>query len=204
MVLCAAAEAVGMSAAAAAARLSTATVGEPSTPGETVVALALVTAGGLVEGTALGLAQATGLRAWRRRLRTAGYVAATVVVAGLGWAGASAPAALAGAADESAGPPAWLVIAGGAALGAVLGTLLGAAQAATLRRQVPHPWRWIGANAVAWIPAMALIFAGATTPAEGWPLAAVIGTGTLTGALAGAVLGALLGLRLPSLDPDGD
>ena len=42
------------------------------------------------------------------------------------------------------------------------------------RRHVRHPWRWIGANAAAWTPAMALIFIGAGLPGAGWPVLAVL------------------------------
>ncbi len=198
MLLCAAAEAVGISAAALASRISWATVGEPSTVTQGVAVLALVTAGGLVEGAALALAQRAGLRAWRPRLRTAGYVTGTVAVAGLGWAGASAPSALSGTGDGRASAP-WLIVLGAAALGGVMGLVLGGVQAATLRRQVSHPWRWVVANAIAWIPAMTVIFVGATLPGRDWPTAAVVATGAVTGAVAGALLGAVLGWSLPSL-----
>lgn len=197
--LCAAAEAVGITAAAGAARASQALVGEPGTAREAAMALSLVVAGGLVEGVALGLAQAIGLRsllpaAGRRR-----WVLVTVAVAGLGWAAGSAPAVLAGGGDGG-GAPAWLpVIAGAAGIGVVMGAALGAAQATVLRRHVRHPWRWIGANAAAWTPAMALIFIGAGLPGAGWPVLAVLVTGTLTGLTAGAVLGLVTGRFLPAL-----
>ena len=88
---------------------------------------------------------------------------ATVLLAGAGWAGVSAPAALAGPAGSGAEPAQALVVASGAALGLVMGALLGAAQAWALRGHVEHPGRWVTANAVAWVPAMAVVFAGATT-----------------------------------------
>ena len=100
--LCAAAETVGMTAAAAAATTSKTFVGEQSTGSQVAVALALVVAGGLVEGLALGVAQSSGLSAWLPRQRRTRWVLATVVVAGLGWAGASAPAVLIG---EGGSPP---------------------------------------------------------------------------------------------------
>ena len=87
--LCAAAEAVGMAAAAVAAKAG-------SAPGvHAAAALALVVGGGLVEGIALGVAQATGLRGLLPKSARRAWVLVTVVVAGLGWAGASAPAVLA-------------------------------------------------------------------------------------------------------------
>jgi hypothetical protein len=165
--LCAAAETVGMTAAAGAAKAAQALVGEPSTGAETTVALSLVVAGGLVEGVALGSAQAAGLRRMLPGLDRRRWVLVTVAVAGLGWAGASAPAALGGGDDGSA-PPLPLVLAGATVLGAGMGAALGAAQATVLRGQVPHPGRWVGANAAAWAPAMAVIFLGAARrPATG-------------------------------------
>ena len=61
--LCAAAETVGMTTAASAAKAVQAITGDipPSGP-VAVVAMSLVVAGGLVEGAALGLAQTRGLR----------------------------------------------------------------------------------------------------------------------------------------------
>lgn len=196
--LCAAAEAVGMTAAAGAAKLTQGLVGEPHGTREVLTVLTIVVAGGLVEGTALGVAQTTGLRDWLPdRVRRA-WLLVTVTVAGLGWAGASLPGTLAG--DDGGDQPPWLVVIGGAlALGAVMGTLLGAAQAAVLRGHVPHPWRWVTASAAAWPLAMAAIFVGATAPGPDWPAALVVVLGTVTGLAAGALLGVVSGWFLPSL-----
>lgn len=86
--------------------------------------LLLVVGAGLVEGLALGSAQAWNLRRWLPRLRRARFVAATVLVARLAWppvmvtifAGASLP-------GEDWSPAA--VVDAGAATGAVAGGLLG-------------------------------------------------------------------------------
>lgn len=195
--LCAAAEAVGMTAAALAARTSQGLVGESSTGRAAAVALSLVVAGGLVEGVALGVAQVAGLGRWLPGLDRGRWVLVTVAVAGLGWAAASAPSVLAD--DGGSTPPLPLILAGAAGLGAAMGAVLGAAQALVLRGQVAHPWRWAGANALAWPAAMAVIFVGATTPSAEWPTPAVVGLGTATGLAAGAALGMVSGWFLPSL-----
>jgi len=65
---------------------------------------------------------------------------------------------------------------------------------------VTHPWRWTGISMVAWAPTMAIIFAGATTPAPGWPLVATLPLATATGAVAGAVLGLVSGALWPVLN----
>jgi hypothetical protein len=131
-------------------------------------------------------------------LRRQWYVAVTVLVAGLGWAAASAPAVLAGD-DGNDTPPLGLVLAGALGLGLVMGGVLGAAQAVVLRRAVRRPWRWVAANAAAWPPAMVVVFLGATTPGAGWPVWSVLVLGAVTGAAAGGVLGLLSGRFLTSL-----
>jgi len=197
--LCAVAEAIGMTAAATAAKLSQAVVGEPVTSGQAAISLSLVVAGGLVEGVALGGLQAAGLGRALPGLGRRRWLFVTAVVAGLGWAAASAPAALSGAGDGSA-PPLPLVLAGAATLGALMGGLLGAAQASVLRGHVRHPWRWIGISAVAWAPAMAIIFLGATAPGADWSGPTVATLGAVTGLAAGAVLGLVSGSLMPALD----
>ena len=197
--LCAAAETLGMTAAAGAAKTSQAMLGEPTTGREVGLALSLVVAGGLVEGTALGALQAVGLRHVLPAPRRRAWLLVTVAVAGLGWAAASAPAVLTGL--DGGSPPGWLLVLGGAALlGAIMGAVLGTVQAAVLHSAVRFPWRWVGASALAWAPAMVVIFAGATTPGADWSVLAVLALGALTGTLAGAVLGLVSGWFLPSLD----
>jgi hypothetical protein len=196
---CAAAEAVGMTAAAGAATWSHWLVGEPDATREVVLVLGLVVAGGLVEGLSLGLAQSWALLATHPAHPRQLYVALTVVVAGVGWAGASLPAALSGASVPGTEPPAALVVLGGAGLGLAMGGLLGAAQAVALRGVAARPWRWVTANAVAWVPAMAVIFLGATTPEAAWPWWQVLILGCVTGGVAGACLGGVLGRRVERL-----
>jgi len=202
---CAIAEAVGMTAAAAAARASQAVAGGSPTGWLVLAALAVIVAGGLVEGTALGYAQSTALRPTLPRAARRNWVILTVTVAGLGWAAASAPATFAGDGDpagtDAPALPLVLVMAG--LLGAGMGALLGAAQALALRGHVRHPWRWITASTVGWTPAMAVIFVGATSAGAGWSPAAVVALGAGTGLAAGAVLGVVSGWFLPSLDGAG-
>jgi hypothetical protein len=196
--LCAAAEAVGMTAAATAAAVSQSLVGDPANRRQAAVVLAIVVIGGLVEGVAVGALQAVGLRRLVPTLDTRRWLVVTTAVAGIGWAAATAPAALSGGGGGAA-PPLAMVVAGAMGLGALMGALLGAAQAPGLRGRVSHPWRWVGACAAAWAPTMAVIFVGASAPGSDWPLVAVAGTGTVTGLVAGAVLGLVSWPFLPSL-----
>ncbi len=184
-----------MTAAALAARAADPVAGGAA---GSAFALFLIVLGGLVEGTALGTVQAVLLGRVFPRLRRRRYAVVTVLVAGLGWAAASAPRVLSG--DSGGTPPSLLlVLPGAAALGLTMGALLGAAQAWSLRGAVPHPWRWVAANAAAWAPAMAVIFLGASAPGADWPLSALVGIALVTGAAAGAVLGVVTGWFLPSL-----
>lgn len=196
--LCAGAEAVGMTAAVSAAVLIATLFGEPSGGSQITVAVALVLAGGLVEGVALGTAQGAALRRWLPGVLWP-WAAVTVLIAGLGWAAGSVPAVLSGEGGETE-PPVLAVAGGALVLGALMGALLGAAQALVLRGQVAHPWRWAGASALAWAAAMPVIFLGAALAPPDTPAAALILLGTATGAVAGAVLGLVSGWFLPLLD----
>lgn len=189
---CALAESIGMTASAAAAR-----VADPWGP--TVVALGIVVLGGLIEGAALGVAQSRVLGRWNPRVRRGRWVIATVAVAGVGWAAASAASVLS---DDDGGeaPALGVVLLLAAGLGLALGALLGIVQALVLRRAVRHPWRWVGISAVAWMPTMVIIFAGATLPDASWPTLAVVPWGTLTGLIAGLALGVVSGWAMPLLE----
>jgi deazaflavin-dependent oxidoreductase (nitroreductase family) len=195
---CALAEAIGMTAAAVAARLGN-DLAEGSGSGRGL-ALGVVVAGGLVEGAALGVLQGQVLAARWPALPRLRYLLATVAVAGVGWAAASAPGVLAGDDGATAGPPLSLILLGALGIGLLMGPVLGAAQAAALRGVVRHPWRWAAAGAAAWPPAMAVIFLGASTAGAGWPTLAVAGYGAVTGGVAGTVLGAVSAGWLGSLD----
>jgi MFS family permease len=186
-----AAEAIGMTAASAAARAAT------DLPD--AAALLVVVGGGLVEGAALGWLQAGALADLLGPRRRRRWFTATVLVAGVGWAAASAPATLAEP-GEGTSPPMLVVLLAAAGLGAGMGSLLGAAQAWALRGAVRHPARWIGASVVGWSLAMPVIFLGATTAGAAWPAWAVVGLGTATGLVAGGVLGVSTAPFLARLD----
>lgn len=185
---CTLAEAVGITAAAGAARVATwVTETRHASPGW---ALVVVVAGGLVEGAALGVLQARALRGRVGASAARRWALATVLVAGLSWAGASAPATLSG---DSAGtsPPLWLVLGGAAMLGALTGAVLGDTQATAVRVASPARARWVRSSTLGWAAAMPVIFLGASLPDASWPSLPVVALGTATGTVAGAVLGLL-------------
>lgn len=197
--LCASAEAVGMTAAAVAAKLSQHVLGDHPSGWDAALALMLVVTGGLVEGGALGALQANGLQRLIPRLNRRRWLLVTVTVAGLGWAAASVPGVFS---DDGGGaePALLVVVAGALALGAAMGAVLGAAQSTTLRRLVAHSGRWMLANTIAWPPTMVVIFVGATTPEGDWSIVTVAALGAITGLAAGTVLGVVTGLFLTDLD----
>jgi hypothetical protein len=199
MLACGLAEAIGMGAAAGAAKWSQTFVGGRTGVMQVLLALSMVVAAGLVEGVSLGTAQSWALRMTHPHHRRLRYVTMTILVAGIGWAGASAPGVLAGPAGSGTQPPQGLVVLGGAGLGLVMGCLLGVVQAWVLAPVVVRPARWVVANACAWTPAMAIIFWGATTPGAEWPWWQVVPLGCLTGGVAGAVLGLMLARWVPRL-----
>jgi hypothetical protein len=195
---CAAAETIGMGVSAAAARVGQ-DVADGRGTGAHWLALGVVVAGGLVEGTALGVLQGQVLGVRWPRLSRFRYALFTVLVAGLGWAAASAPSVLSGGAADP-GPPVALMVLGGLGLGLVMGPVLGLAQALALRAVVAHPWRWVLGNTAAWPVAMALIFTGASTAGAHWSLLELAAYGAATGALAGTALGLVSSLWVGALD----
>jgi deazaflavin-dependent oxidoreductase (nitroreductase family) len=197
VVACACAEAIGMTAAAGAARSATALT-DHELSHASALGLLLVVVGGLVEGTALGWLQARALNELLGPTGRRRWLVVTILVAGLGWAAASAPAALAG--DGGGQPPLLLILVGAASLGAAMGAVLGTGQAWALRRLVRHPWRWVAGSTAGWTAAMPVIFLGATGVGATWPWWLVVPVGTVTGLVAGTVLGVVSGPFLDALD----
>ena len=152
-----------------------------------------ILAAGAWEGLALGLAQGWVLA--RAGVCTPCWALATAAVATLGYGLSLAAGAGAGPAD-AAPPPLALALAGAAALGAVLGALMGAAQWNTARGRLPFR-RWTAASAAGWAAALPAIFAGAALVPDTAPLWQVAAIGALSGAAAGALLGALTAPALP-------
>jgi deazaflavin-dependent oxidoreductase (nitroreductase family) len=198
VVACAVAEAIGMTAAAGAARSAMA-LEDRGAAHAAAWGLTIVVAGGLVEGSALGWLQARSLARVLGPIGRRRWLVATVVVAGLGWAAVSAPAVLAGD-DDGAQPPLVLVLLGAVGLGATMGAVLGAAQGWALRHRVRHPWRWVIGSATGWAVAMPVVFLGASVVPGSWAWWLVVPVGTVTGAVAGSVLGVASGPFLGTLD----
>ena len=177
--------------------------GEPSSVVAVLgTALLAVTSGVLFEGLLVGSAQAHVLRARDPGFLSGHWIFATAIGAGVAWLLGMIPStAMALAGPAAAGtPPAWL---GGpvqyllaAAMGLVLGPILGIPQVVVLRRYTPRAIRWVPANALAWAGGMPVVFLGAgAVPNETSAAIAIVILG-LTCFAAGIVVGAVHGLFL--------
>ena len=149
---------------------------------------------GAWEGLCLGATQALILRTFG--VRAGAWIALTILAAVAGY-GLSL---LGGAGDAGQGSePALAVLLGlGAAIGAVMGALMGALQWVGARKALAF-LPWIGANALGWAPAMAVIMIAATSVPGSWPLYCIALAGAGAGAIAGLLVGAAIMLALPRL-----
>jgi NAD(P)-dependent dehydrogenase (short-subunit alcohol dehydrogenase family) len=204
VVACAAAELIGIGAAAAMALAVRSAIGAPATTGARLAVLVAMACAGAIEGGALGWLQWRVLRLRLPRLRAGEWVGVTVAIAVIGWI-AGMSAALSGG-DAGSGPAgsepslALVLLMSGAAGGAA-GALFGAGQWLVLRRHARHAGRWVAIHVPGWAAAMAAIFLGASLPSASWPPWAIAASGAVAGLVGGALLGAITGLTARSLAP---
>jgi hypothetical protein len=155
---------------------------------------------GTFEGLVVGLAQWLVLRRPFAALGWRAWVLASAAGAFVAWTLGMLPSTLIDFGADAAGAPSpemsdLLTYALAAAMGAVLGPILGIPQWLALRHHVRHAAWWIPANAAAWALGMPVVFIGASSvPTGGLP--GLVATGVLTAAAAGAVVGAIHGLAL--------
>jgi len=158
---------------------------------------------GTFEGVVVGMAQWLVLRRPLPALSRRSWILASAAGAFAAWTLGMIPSTLIGfGADAGAAPPAEmsdaLMYGLAAAMGAVLGPILGVPQWLALRRHVRRAFWWIPANAGAWALGMPIVFVGAGSAPPGnvfW----LVATGLLTAGAAGAVVGAMHGLVLVRL-----
>jgi hypothetical protein len=117
-------------------------------------------AAGLVEGSLLGLGQASVLRLVLEGLPSRLWIGATAAAASFAYGLGLLPSLFA---DSLAGWPPGLVAVSAAMAGATLLLSIGTAQWLVLRRFVDRAGRWIVATALAWLVGLA-VFVGVTTP----------------------------------------
>ncbi|MDX2032729.1 MAG: hypothetical protein SF339_18780 [Blastocatellia bacterium] len=193
-------ELVGLGAAAAVAIGLLLAVGEPkSLIAAAALALAMIAAG-TGEGVIVGWAQWRVLRQRLPAMPQGRWVRATAVGALVAWTFGMAPSTLMSQ-QETGGAPPWTpselqVMLLAAAMGAVLGPILGLPQWLALRRYVRRAHWWIWANAAAWLAGMPLVFLGAGASPTGASPARIALTIAATILAAGAVVGAIHGAAL--------
>ncbi|MCM4084661.1 hypothetical protein [Paractinoplanes hotanensis] len=160
-------------------------------------AFVAILAAGAVEGTMLGLAQATVLRYVLPRIAMRRWVAATAVGAVLAYAIGMLPSALAG---HWADLPAAVVIIAGLILGSALLASIGTAQWLVLRTVLPRSASWIATTAGAWLAGLG-VFLGFATPLwqPGQSITSVVVIGAAGGLLMAAVTSAITGASLGRL-----
>lgn len=154
------------------------------------LAPALILAAGAIEGLSLGGAQAVAAR--ERGVRLIPWVSATVAAAlagyGLSLLGQGAFSGAVEAPPSAEEPPAYLIAAAGAGLGAFMGALFGAAQSLVLPAHISKRG-WILRNIVGWTAAMAFIMLAASFAGSDWPFWRVALLGCASGVTAGLSLG---------------
>lgn len=160
---------------------------------------------GAYEGAIVGAAQWLVLRRVIPSLRARDWIGATAVGAVIAWMLGRIPSAFADWKSTSgdvvqAEPSLLMILVLSAAAGATLGVILGVAQWVVLRGHVRRAGLWIGANALAWMAGMPLIFlaAGLPSPHTSAPAigALVMSAVAVAGAVAGAIEGVFLRLLL--------
>ncbi|MFI7542454.1 hypothetical protein [Actinoplanes sp. NPDC049599] len=165
----------------------------------TLAALGVILAAGAVEGTALGLAQASVLRQALPGLPARRWVLATAGGAVLAYVIGMLPSTLA---DRWAELPAAVLALGGLVLGVALLATIGTAQWLVLRTVLPRSASWIVTTALAWLAGLA-VFLVFTMPLwhPGQPIVLVAAIGAAGGLLMAAVTSAVTGVALRRLMP---
>jgi hypothetical protein len=177
-------------------------LGEASGLAVLALAAGMVLAGTLIEGVSVGTAQWLVLRRPLPALGWRAWTLATAAGAFVAWTLGMVPSTALSLGAESGGPPAAgpspaVVYALAALMGLVLGPVLGVPQWFVLRRHLRRAFVWVPANALAWAPAMVVVFVGVEVVVSGGGFGTgAFVAGALTLAAAGAVVGAIHGLAL--------
>jgi hypothetical protein len=147
---------------------------------------------GLLEGAAIGTAQAYVLHPVLPALRPLRWVLATAVGAAVAWLAGMGGVALV----QAAGPGAWWLVGPGMVVGLLaMGTL----QWLLLRRHVPHSARWVPVTSGAWLLGVMIPVAALSLTPNSWPPAAFVAVGVVAAVAMGATVGLLTGGTLVRL-----
>ncbi len=152
----------------------------------------LLVVGGMLEGAALGVAQALVLRRVLPGFRVNAWVGATAGAAGFAWLLGMLPSAT--HSSWSSWPPAWIVL-GGVVLGLLLLASIGTAQALVLPPGTAKPFVWVGWTALGWCAGLAA-FTVVAPPLwqEGQPRWQLVAIGLAGGAVMAFTMAAVTGL----------
>jgi hypothetical protein len=167
-----------------------------------MAAAAALVAAGAVEGGVVGYAQWRVLRRPLPAMPARSWIAATVLGAVVAWSVGLLPSTLMNASGQAGGGPPFgltLQLLLAAAMGLVLGPVLGIPQWRILRRFMRHAGWWVAANAVAWAAGMPVIFLVAGAMPANVSAAVIVGAVVAACAGAGAVVGAVHGIWLVGL-----
>jgi hypothetical protein len=178
--------------------------GLASATGIVAAAVTAIVMGVALEGVLVGVAQDRVLRRALVGLPRFAWISATAIGAGIAWTLGLVPSTLIGllagtSAQPSGEPGAVLKYSLAAAMGAVTGPVLGAAQWRVLRLHVRDAQRWLWANAVAWAVGMLLVFAGMDLVPWAAPRVAIWATIYLVCTVAGLAVGAIHGRVLRAM-----
>lgn len=204
------AEMLGLGATLGAGFLLFARLGEPHNLAAAFGMILLMTASGAIEGLIVGLLQWSVLRHALPAVSRRAWIVATLAGALVAWFLGSLPATLmslasgpAEAAAPSQEPPAAFVLTMAAAMGLMLGAILGLPQWRALRPAARRAWIWIPANSAAWALGMPAVFAAVDLAQKAASAAGTALVMTVGLAVVGAIVGAVHGLALVRLRDDG-
>lgn len=203
VLLCAAAEMLGIALAAGWWLAADSLNPEPRTVLARFAMLELKALAGLVEGLVLGVAQAWWLKARYPALPVTGWAMLTTALAVAGW-GIGSSFSIFSASGAATPPPAAaldlpMVAVLAATIGALLGGSFGLVQWIALRQAAARAHWWIIANAAGWALAMPCVYLAASVDG-----ASPVGTALLAlagGAGAGLMLGAITAIALRAMPP---
>ncbi len=174
-----------------------AAVGALSAGATAQVSVPTLLVAGAIEGSVLGLGQASVLRRALPELSGRRWIAATALGAVLAYAIGLTPSTFAAGLR---GWPVWAVVAAGVPAGLVLLLSIGTAQWLVLRRHVHRAGRWIVATALAWLVGLGVLLGFSMPlwqPGQPVPLIILIGAGG--GLLMAATTSAVTGMALRRL-----
>lgn len=159
---------------------------------------------GVLEGSAVGLAQWLVLRRIFTHLTRGGWLAATVAGGTLAWGVGMALGT--GAGDwlgnvDATAVPQWVSLLAGAVIGVIAGALLSVVQWLALRRHARNVGWWVPAHALGWAAGMVIAFWGMDVAAATGSIAVQIAGGAIIGLAMGAAAAAVTGLALIRVVP---